>query len=167
MTPRTPSILVINGPNLNLLGTREPSVYGTATLDDVERLAADTARGRGCSSTAMQSNHEGEIIDAIHAARSTTDGIVINAGAFTHTSIAIRDALAAVGLPVVEVHISNVHRREEFRHSSYISGVADAVIVGAGIDGYRLAVDHLAGRLAAAAEDGGGTARTPASFPKS
>jgi 3-dehydroquinate dehydratase-2 len=155
---RTPSILVINGPNLNLLGSREPAVYGTATLDDVVRLAADTARERGCTTTAMQSNHEGEIIDAIHAARSTSDGIVINAGAFTHTSIAIRDALAGVELPVVEVHISNVHRREEFRHHSFLSAVADAVIVGAGIDGYRLAVDHLAARLTAA-----GTAPLPES----
>ncbi|WP_247827111.1 type II 3-dehydroquinate dehydratase [Arthrobacter antioxidans] len=153
MTPRTPSILVINGPNLNLLGTREPDVYGTATLDDVVRLASDTARDRGCTLSALQSNHEGEIIDAIHAARATADGIVINAGAYTHTSIAIRDALAGVGLPVVEVHISNVHRREAFRHHSYISGVADAVIVGAGIDGYRLAVDHLARALTAAAPD--------------
>ncbi|WP_043441820.1 type II 3-dehydroquinate dehydratase [Arthrobacter sp. L77] len=153
MTPRTPSILVINGPNLNLLGTREPDVYGTATLDDVVRLASETARDRGCALSALQSNHEGEIIDAIHAARATADGIVINAGAYTHTSIAIRDALAGVGLPVVEVHISNVHRREAFRHHSYISGVADAVIVGAGIDGYRLAVDHLASALAAAAPD--------------
>ncbi|WDF32898.1 type II 3-dehydroquinate dehydratase [Arthrobacter agilis] len=148
MTPaRIPSILVVNGPNLNLLGTREPAVYGTATLDDVVRLADDTAQAAGCTTTAVQSNHEGDLIDAIHAARTTSDGIVINAGAFTHTSIAIRDALAGVGLPVVEVHISNVHRREDFRHHSYISGVADAVIVGAGIDGYRLAVDHLARRL--------------------
>ncbi|KNC17285.1 3-dehydroquinate dehydratase [Arthrobacter sp. RIT-PI-e] len=150
MSPeRTPSILVVNGPNLNLLGTREPAVYGSATLDDVIRLATETARAHGCTVTAMQSNHEGVIIDAIHAARPGTDAIVINAGALTHTSIAIRDALAAVALPVVEVHISNVHRREEFRHVSYISGVADAVIVGAGIDGYRLAVDHLASRLTA------------------
>lgn len=147
MTHHTPGILVINGPNLNLLGTREPSVYGTATLDDVVRLAEEAAQAAGCRTTAMQSNHEGELIDAIHAARGTADGIVINAGAFTHTSIALRDALAAVELPVVEVHISNVHRREDFRHHSYISGVADAVIVGAGIDGYRLAVDHLARRL--------------------
>ncbi|MBG6224470.1 3-dehydroquinate dehydratase-2 [Arthrobacter sp. CAN_A2] len=153
MTPRTPTILVINGPNLNLLGTREPDVYGTATLDDVVRLASDTARARGCTASALQSNHEGGIIDAIHGARTTADGIVINAGAYTHTSIAIRDALAGVGLPVVEVHISNVHRREAFRHHSYISGVADAVIVGAGIDGYRLAVDHLAGRLTATDPD--------------
>ena len=161
MTPaRTPSILLVNGPNLNLLGTREPAVYGTATLDDVVRLASATARAQGCALTAMQSNHEGVIIDAIHAARSDSDGIVINAGALTHTSIAIRDALAGVGLPVVEVHISNVHRREEFRHVSYISAVADAVIVGAGIDGHRLAVDHLASSLA------GGTATQEASSPK-
>ncbi|TKV26454.1 type II 3-dehydroquinate dehydratase [Arthrobacter sp. NamB2] len=152
MTPaRAPSILVINGPNLNLLGSREPSVYGSSTLDDVVRLAETAAQQHGCTTTAMQSNHEGEIIDAIHAARLTVDGIVINAGAFTHTSIAIRDALSGVALPVVEVHISNVHRREEFRHHSYISAVADAVIVGAGIDGYRLAVDHLAARLVATA----------------
>ncbi|MHA7240170.1 type II 3-dehydroquinate dehydratase [Arthrobacter sp. TMS1-12-1] len=160
MTPRTPSILVINGPNLNLLGTREPDVYGTATLDDVVRLASDTARDRGCTISALQSNHEGGIIDAIHAARGTADGIVINAGAYTHTSIAIRDALAGVGLPVVEVHISNVHRREDFRHHSHISGVADAVIVGAGIDGYRLAVDHLAGRLTAVTPDAPHTPET-------
>jgi 3-dehydroquinate dehydratase-2 len=149
MTPPAPSILVINGPNLNLLGTREPEVYGTATLADVVRVAEEAARARGCTTTAVQSNHEGELIDAIHAARTTAAGIVINAGAFTHTSIAIRDALAGVGLPVIEVHISNVHRREPFRHHSYISAVADAVIVGAGIDGYRLAVDHLAARLTA------------------
>lgn len=140
-------ILLINGPNLNLLGSREPAVYGTATLDDVVRLASDAAEAHGCTTTAMQSNHEGAIIDAIHAARTTADGIVINAGALTHTSIAIRDALVGVGLPVVEVHISNVHRREEFRHHSYLSAVADAVIVGAGVDGYRLAVDHLARKL--------------------
>ena len=149
MTPPAPSILVINGPNLNLLGTREPDVYGTATLEDVERLCEDAAQSRGCTTTTVQSNHEGVLIDAIHAARTTAAGIVINAGALTHTSLAIRDALAGVGLPVVEVHISNVHRREPFRHHSYISAVADAVIVGAGVDGYRLAVDHLAARLTA------------------
>lgn len=151
MTARTPRILVINGPNLNLLGSREPDVYGTATLDDVVNLASDAAHAHGCTTTAMQSNHEGELIDAIHAARTSADGIVINAGALTHTSIAIRDALAGVDLPVVEVHISNVHRREEFRHHSFISAVADTVIVGAGVDGYRLAVDHLARQLRSAA----------------
>jgi 3-dehydroquinate dehydratase-2 len=153
MTPPAPSILVVNGPNLNLLGTREPEVYGTATLADVVRIAEEAAEVRGCTTTSVQSNHEGELIDAIHAARTTAAGIVINAGAFTHTSIAIRDALAGVGLPVIEVHISNVHRREPFRHHSYISAVADAVIVGAGIDGYRLAVDHLAARLTGPGKD--------------
>jgi 3-dehydroquinate dehydratase-2 len=140
------NLLVLNGPNLNLLGTREPQVYGTATLDDIERLAAQTAEGLGWTVDCVQSNHEGDLIDAVHAARGQAAGIVINAGAYTHTSVAIRDALAGVGLPVVEVHISNVHRREPFRHHSYISGVADAVIVGAGIGGYRMAIEHLAAR---------------------
>ncbi|MBG6216136.1 3-dehydroquinate dehydratase-2 [Arthrobacter sp. CAN_A6] len=146
MTAAT-TILLLNGPNLNLLGTREPDVYGHETLDDVVQLARATAQARGWSLESLQSNHEGVLIDAIHAAAGTAAAVVINAGAFTHTSVAIRDALAAVALPVVEVHISNVHRREEFRHHSYISGVADAVIVGAGVDGYRLAVDHLASKL--------------------
>lgn len=140
-------ILVLNGPNLNLLGTREPEIYGSATLQDVEQLAADTAAGHGWTAECVQSNHEGALIDAIHGARGTAAAIVINPGAYSHTSVAIRDALAGVMLPVVEVHISNIHKREEFRHHSYISGVADAVIVGAGITGYKLAFDYLAGRL--------------------
>jgi 3-dehydroquinate dehydratase-2 len=146
--PRTKNILVVNGPNLNLLGTREPEIYGPATLADVEKLVTDAAASHGWSAECVQSNHEGVLIDAIHAARGTADAVVINAGAYTHTSVALRDALSGVGLPVVEVHLSNVHRREEFRHHSYISAVADAVIVGAGITGYRLAVDCLASRLA-------------------
>lgn len=146
MTAAT-TILLLNGPNLNLLGTREPDVYGHETLDDVERVARAAAEAHGWSLESLQSNHEGVLIDAIHAAAGTAAAVVINAGAFTHTSVAIRDALAAVALPVVEVHLSNVHRREEFRHHSYISGVADAVIVGAGVDGYRLAVDHVASKL--------------------
>jgi 3-dehydroquinate dehydratase-2 len=148
---RTSSILLLNGPNLNLLGTREPAIYGTSTLGDVEETARVAAAARGFTLRAFQSNHEGALIDAIHGAVGTAGGIVINAGAYTHTSIAIADALAAVGLPVVEVHLSNVHRREAFRHTSYISAVADAVIVGAGIEGYRFAVEHLAVRLGAAA----------------
>jgi 3-dehydroquinate dehydratase-2 len=143
----TSSILLLNGPNLNLLGTREPAIYGTSTLGDVEETARAAAASRGCTLRAFQSNSEGALIDAIHGAAGTADAIVINAGAYTHTSIAIADALAAVGLPVVEVHLSNVHRREAFRHTSYISAVADAVIVGAGVDGYRFAVEHLAARL--------------------
>ncbi|MHA7141026.1 type II 3-dehydroquinate dehydratase [Arthrobacter sp. CAL618] len=145
--PKTNTLLIINGPNLNLLGTREPATYGTGTLADVEALAADAAGRHGWAVTCLQSNHEGELVDAIQAAAGAADGIVINAGAYTHTSVALRDAIAAVGLPTVEVHISNVHRREEFRHQSYLSAVAEAVIVGAGISGYRYAVDFLIEKL--------------------
>ncbi|PVE17419.1 type II 3-dehydroquinate dehydratase [Arthrobacter sp. Bz4] len=145
--PKTNTLLIINGPNLNLLGTREPATYGTGTLADVEALAADAAGRHGWAVACLQSNHEGELVDAIQAAAGAADGIVINAGAYTHTSVALRDAIAAVGLPTVEVHISNVHRREEFRHQSYLSAVAEAVIVGAGISGYRYAVDFLIEKL--------------------
>ena len=138
------TILVINGPNLNMLGTREPEKYGTSTRADVEQLAATAAEAHGFAVECLQSNHEGVLLDAIHAARGSAAGIVINAGAFTHTSVALRDALAAVQLPAVEVHITNVHQREEFRHHSYLSGVCAAVIVGAGVTGYRLAIDYLA-----------------------
>ncbi|MDJ0319200.1 type II 3-dehydroquinate dehydratase [Pseudarthrobacter sp. PS3-L1] len=138
------TILVINGPNLNLLGTREPEKYGTATLSDVEDLCIAAAEAHGFTVDCIQSNHEGDLLDAIHAARGAAAGIVINAGAYTHTSVALRDALAAVALPAVEVHITNVHQREEFRHHSYLSGVCTAVIAGAGVHGYRLAIDFLA-----------------------
>ncbi|GAB3534559.1 type II 3-dehydroquinate dehydratase [Arthrobacter tecti] len=143
----TTNLLILNGPNLNLLGTREPGIYGSHTLDDVEQLCASAAGAHGWAVTCSQSNHEGELVETIHAAVETADGIVINAGAYTHTSVALRDAIAGVGLPTVEVHISNVHQREEFRHHSYLSAVVDAVIVGAGVDGYRLAVDHLVRKL--------------------
>ncbi len=154
MTSAAPStsrgtILVLNGPNLNLLGSREPAIYGHATLADVQDLAVGAARAHGFDADCIQSNHEGDLVDAIHAARGSAVGIVINAGAYTHTSIAIRDALAGVELPSVEVHISNVHRREEFRHFSYLSAVADAVIVGAGVHGYELAISYLAKSLPA------------------
>lgn len=139
-------ILLVNGPNLNLLGEREPDVYGTTTLAMIEQSVAERAATHGLEVDAVQSNHEGELIDAIHGARHTHAGIVINPGAFTHTSVAIRDALAGVALPVVEVHLSNVHRREEFRHHSYVSGIAEAVIAGAGPAGYAWAVDLLAAR---------------------
>jgi 3-dehydroquinate dehydratase-2 len=141
------TILVINGPNLNLLGTREPEKYGTSTLADVEQLAATAAQAHGFTVDCVQSNHEGVLLDAIHAARGTAVGIVLNAGAFTHTSVALRDALAAVQLPAVEVHITNVHQREEFRHHSFLSPVCAAVIVGAGVFGYKLAIDYLAEAL--------------------
>ncbi|WP_430297932.1 type II 3-dehydroquinate dehydratase [Sinomonas sp. B1-1] len=146
MTEETPRgmILVVNGPNLNLLGTREPEKYGTDTLMDVERLCAEAAAAHGLEVHCVQSNHEGEIIDAIHAARGTALGLVINAGAYTHTSIAIRDAITAAQLPTVEVHITNVHAREPFRHHSYLSDIAKAVIAGAGVLGYRFGIDYLA-----------------------
>ncbi|WP_285728107.1 type II 3-dehydroquinate dehydratase [Psychromicrobium xiongbiense] len=138
------NLLVLNGPNLNLLGLREPAIYGTATLDDVEQLCLRVGDELGYSVECIQSNHEGDLIDAIHAAREGCDGIVINAGAYTHTSVALRDALSAVPVPAIEVHLSNVHAREEFRHHSLLSPVVSAVIVGAGVNGYRLAIEQLA-----------------------
>jgi len=137
-------LLLVNGPNLNLLGTREPDVYGTDTLDDVIKLSTSAAQDVGLELRAVQSNHEGALIDAIHAARDDCAGIVINAGGLTHTSVAIRDALLGTELPVAEVHLSNIHRREEFRHHSYISDIAEVVVVGAGIHGYAFAVQQLA-----------------------
>ena len=141
-------ILIINGPNLNLLGTREPHIYGSATLADVIRDATAHAASRKCTVEAFQSNHEGAIIDRIHDARGEVDAVVINPGAFTHTSVAIRDALIGVALPFVEVHISNVHAREEFRRHSYLSDRAVAVICGLGAFGYIAAIDFLARREA-------------------
>lgn len=141
------NLLIINGPNLNLLGTREPHIYGASTLADVEQLCIVTAESQGFTVECFQSNHEGDLVDAIHSAAGDAAGIVINAGAYSHTSIALRDALTGVGLPVVEVHVSNVHKREEFRHFSYLSAVSDAVIIGAGISGYRMAVEYLTERI--------------------
>ena len=145
------SILVLNGPNLNLLGTREPGVYGAATLADVETLCRQAARDAGLALEFTQSNHEGALIDAIHAAgraykEGSLIGVVFNAGAYTHTSIALHDAIKAAAVPVVEVHISNVHARESFRHHSYIAPAAAGVIVGFGIDGYLLGIDALVRR---------------------
>lgn len=137
-------LLLLNGPNLNLLGTREPQIYGRESLDDVVTLVADTAAELDLEVRALQSNHEGVLIDAIHEARTDCAGIIINPGGFTHTSVALRDALAAVHLPVAEVHLTNVHAREEFRHHSYISPIAAFTIVGAGVQGYEFAVRRLA-----------------------
>jgi len=138
-------VLLINGPNLNLLGTREPATYGAATLADVQAMCRDEAARLGLALDAFQSNHEGALIDRIHAARLEGIGfIVINPGAFTHTSVALRDALAGVAIPFIEVHISNVHRREPFRHHSYLSDIAEGVIVGLGTTGYRLALQAIA-----------------------
>lgn len=136
-------IYILNGPNLNLLGTRRPEVYGTTTLTDVEEAVRRRAAAAGHEVVFHQSNHEGEIIDRIHEARTGGAAIVINPAAFTHTSIAIHDALEAADVPIVEVHLSNVHRREAFRHVSYVSLQADVVIAGAGAYGYELAIDWL------------------------
>ncbi|MFN6994374.1 MAG: type II 3-dehydroquinate dehydratase [Aquincola tertiaricarbonis] len=147
-------ILLINGPNLNLLGTREPQIYGATRLADVEAAAKAQAQAAGAELATFQSNHEGAIVDAIHAARTDGTGyIVINPGAFTHTSVAIRDALSGVAIPFIEVHISNVHKREPFRHHSYLSDVAVGTIVGLGTMGYSLALQYA---LAALATAGGG-----------
>lgn len=137
-------VLVLNGPNLNMLGKREPVIYGSTTLTDVEAMCVDTGRNLGLSVDCRQSNHEGELIDWCHEARENHRGIIINAGGFTHTSVALRDGLSASELPVVEVHISNVHAREEFRHISLISDIAVGVIVGLGPIGYRLALEAMA-----------------------
>ncbi|MEL0435447.1 type II 3-dehydroquinate dehydratase [Phycobacter sp. K97] len=142
-----PSVLLLNGPNLNLLGTRQPEVYGSQTLDMVERMCVAHAAGRGLDMTCLQSNHEGALIDAIHAARGVHDGIILNAGAYTHTSIALMDALFSVALPAVEVHLSNIHAREEFRHKSHISRAVIGQICGFGSQGYLFAIDALAEHL--------------------
>jgi len=135
-------LLLLNGPNLNLLGTREPEVYGTTTLSDIEQAAVAQASQAGAVLDTFQSNHEGALIDRIHAARMDgVDFIVINPGGLTHTSVALRDAFASVSIPFVEVHISNIHQREAFRHHSYLSGIARGVICGLGTDGYRFAID--------------------------
>jgi 3-dehydroquinate dehydratase-2 len=143
-------LLLINGPNLNLLGTREPAKYGHTTLAEVEAMARDEAARLGAELTAFQSNHEGAIVERIHAARAEgVAGIVINAGAYTHTSIAIRDALAGTAIPFAEIHISNVHAREPFRHHSYLSEIAAGIVVGFGVEGYRLALQGLVKKLTA------------------
>ena len=142
-------ILLLNGPNLNLLGTREPEVYGSETLADIEARLIDTADARGALVTCIQSNAEHELVDAVHQAKLLDVGfIVINPGAFTHTSIALRDALLGVAIPFIEVHLSNVHAREEFRHHSYLSDVAVGVIAGLGSKGYDFALDYALSELA-------------------
>ncbi|MGO2262503.1 MULTISPECIES: type II 3-dehydroquinate dehydratase [Halomonas] len=142
--PTTPRVLVLHGPNLNLLGARQPEIYGAATLDDVNSLLLEKATTAGWKIDCLQSNHEGVLIDAIHAARlDGTLAIIINPAAYTHTSVAILDALNAFDGRVIEVHISNVHKRESFRHHSYISLRADGVIAGLGIQGYLAAMDAV------------------------
>jgi 3-dehydroquinate dehydratase II len=139
------TVHVLNGPNLNLLGTREPEVYGRATLDDVEQVCRTACGSHGVDLVFRQTNHEGELVGFLQDARGSI-GVVLNAAAYTHTSIALADAIKAVGLNVVEVHLSNVFARETFRHHSFISPVAQAVICGLGVEGYRLAIDAIAAR---------------------
>ncbi len=137
------TVVVLNGPNLNLLGKREPEIYGYATLEDVEKDCNQLAGEFGLSTRFQQSNHEGQLIDWIHTARDDAQGIIINPGAYSHTSIGILDALQAFAEPVLEVHISNIHKRESFRHHSYVSQRADGVIAGFGIEGYTMAIRRM------------------------
>ncbi len=140
-------ILILNGPNLNMLGKRQPEVYGTQTLADVENDCRELAKVLKVSVRFAQTNSEAQLIDWIHAARETAQGIIINPGAFTHTSIALLDALNVYDGPIIEVHISNVHKRESFRHHSYVSGRADGIIVGCGVEGYQLALRRISNLL--------------------
>ncbi len=144
------SILILNGPNLNLLGTRQPEVYGTTTLADIEAQCTEAARSLSISLAFAQSNSEGTLVDMIHEARGTHDGLILNAGAYTHTSIALMDAISSVGIPTIELHLSNIHAREDFRHTSYIARVAVGVICGFGAHGYTLALQAMTDHLEAA-----------------
>jgi 3-dehydroquinate dehydratase II len=138
------TVFVLNGPNLNLLGVREPSIYGRDTLGDIEERCTARAAALGLEIDFRQSNHEGQLVDWIQEARESADGIILNAGALTHTSVALFDALSAADLPVIEVHLSNIFRRESFRHHSYVSLAANGVICGLGAQGYELALDSIA-----------------------
>ncbi len=149
-------ILVLNGPNLNMLGTRQPEIYGHDTLADIEGRLRKQGKARGLDVDCRQSNHEGELVTWIQEARTTCAGIIINAGAYTHTSVAIRDALAACDLPIIELHLSNIHKREEFRHHSYMTAVVTGTILGFGAYGYELALEAMV-RLV----DGPGAAPKP------
>ena len=136
-------IYILNGPNLNMLGVREPSIYGADTLADIEAMCRDRAKDHSMDVTFRQSNAEADLVSWIQEAREAADGIIINPAAFTHTSVAVRDALSMADLPIVEVHLSNTHKREEFRHHSYVSAVASGVIMGFGAQGYLLAIDAM------------------------
>lgn len=149
------TILILNGPNLNMLGVREPAIYGTDTLADIEAACAERAAELELEIDFRQSNHEGQLVDWIQEARQGADGVVINPAGFTHTSVAIHDALKLCDVPVIEVHLSNIHRREAWRHHSYISLAADGIIMGLGPQGYLLALDAMARILEAASDKAG------------
>lgn len=149
MNKKQASVLVLHGPNLNLLGDREPETYGHETLDQINISLNDIAKANGISISFLQTNHEGELIESVQRARGNTQGLIINPGGYTHTSIALRDSLAAYNAPIIEVHLSNIHAREAFRRHSFISGVATGVICGLGATGYRLALEALLDQLRA------------------
>lgn len=138
------NIVILNGPNLNMLGTREPEIYGKTTLADIEKICTEAAKGLGFTITFKQSNHEGDLVDWIQEAGKSAAGLIINAGGYTHTSVAIHDALKTVTVPIIEVHLSNIYQRESFRHHSYISPMAKAVICGLGSKGYIVALETMA-----------------------
>lgn len=140
-------VLVIHGPNLNLLGTREPEIYGKTTLDEIDTILKELGRRLGLAVETFQSNHEGDIVDQIQQAVSVQKGLIINPAAYTHTSIAIRDALVMLNIPIIEIHISNIYKREPFRHQSFISDVVTAQIKGFGVQGYTMALEALAGMI--------------------
>ena len=147
------TVFILNGPNLNLLGVREPSIYGRDTLGDVEERCTARAAALGLEIDFRQSNHEGQLVDWIQEARESADGIILNAGALTHTSVALLDALSAADLPVIEVHLSNIFRRESFRHRSYVSLAANGVICGLGVQGYELALDAIVSLIEGESEE--------------
>ena len=147
------TVFVLNGPNLNLLGVREPSIYGRDTLGDVEERCTARAAALGLEIDFRQSNHEGQLVDWIQEARESADGIILNAGALTHTSVALLDALSAADLPIIEVHLSNIFRRERFRHHSYVSLAANGVICGLGAQGYEFALDAIASLIEGESEE--------------
>ena len=136
-------IHILNGPNLNLLGEREPEIYGSESIDDIQKLTEQYAKSKNTDIIFKQTNHEGELIEMIHDARKKSDGLIINPAGYTHTSVAIYDALLSLDIPIIEVHISNIYKREKFRHSSYVSMAANSVISGFGIDGYIFALESM------------------------
>ena len=140
-------IYILNGPNLNLLGEREPEIYGSESIDDIQKLTEQYAKSKNTDIIFKQTNHEGELIEMIHDARKKSDGLIINPAGYTHTSVAIYDALLSLDIPIIEVHISNIYKREKFRHSSYVSMAANSVISGLGIDGYIVALESMVKNL--------------------